>query len=217
MATTARNSARRAPGARRIVTAAGRLFAQNGYAGTSMAEIAEAAGVSKATMFHHFRSKRALYDALIGEAVVGFREQLLPLLDPDDEPEEGLRRFAAAHVQRLTRLRGTMRLIMREFAEGSAAHRETATGGEMARNFSLVVEALRRAQARGRVRADADPGLAAFVLLCTSWLLTQTSAVTRRHPDLAVAGDPERYAAELARLIYHGLEPRPTPASRKKP
>jgi TetR/AcrR family transcriptional regulator len=217
MATTARKSAPRAPGARRIVRAAGRLFAQHGYAGTSMAEVAEAAGVSKATVFHHFRSKRALYDALIGEAIVGFREQLVPLLDQDEEPEEGLRRFAAAHVQRLARLRGTMRLVMREFAEGSTATRETATGSAMAQNFSLVVEALKRAQARGRVRADADPGLAAFVLLCTSWLLMQTSAITRRHPDLAVAGDPERYAAELARLIYQGLEPRPTPASRKKP
>jgi AcrR family transcriptional regulator len=173
--------------------------------------------VSKATVFHHFRSKRALYDALIGEAIVGFREQLVPLLEQDEEPEEGLRRFAAAHVQRLARLRGTMRLVMREFAEGSTATRETATGSAMAQNFSLVVEALKRAQARGRVRADADPGLAAFVLLCTSWLLMQTSAITRRHPDLAVAGDPERYAAEFARLIYHGLEPRPTPASRKKP
>jgi len=217
MATTARKSAPRAPGARRIVRAAGRLFAQHGYAGTSMAEVAEAAGVSKATVFHHFRSKRALYDALIGEAIVGFREQLVPLLDQDEEPEEGLRRFAAAHVQRLARLRGTMRLVMREFAEGSTATRETATGSAMAQNFSLVVEALKRAQARGRVRVDADPGLAAFVLLCTSWLLMQTSAITRRHPDLAVAGDPERYAAELARLIYQGLEPRPTPASRKKP
>jgi TetR/AcrR family transcriptional regulator len=217
MASTARSSPPRAPGARRIVRAAGRLFAQHGYAGTSVAEVADAAGVSKATVFHHFRSKRALYDALIGEAIVGFREQLVPLLDPDEEPEEGFRRFAAAHVQRLARLRGTMRLVMREFAEGSTATRETATGSAMAQNFSLVVEALKRAQARGRVRADADPGLAAFVLLCTSWLLMQTSAVTRRHPDLAVAGDPERYAAELARLIYQGLEPRPTPASRKKP
>jgi len=60
MATTARKSAPRAPGARRIVRAAGRLFAQHGYAGTSMAEVAEAAGVSKATVFHHFPSKRAL-------------------------------------------------------------------------------------------------------------------------------------------------------------
>ena len=72
-----------APGARRIESAARRLFASRGYAGTSMAEIAAAAGVSKATVFHHYRSKRALYEALLGDAFAGFREQLIPLLDTE--------------------------------------------------------------------------------------------------------------------------------------
>jgi TetR/AcrR family transcriptional regulator len=206
----------RAPGVKRISSAAGRLFAQHGYAGTSMADVAEAAGVSKATVFHHFRSKRALYDSLIGDAVAGFREQLVPLLEAGDAPEAGLRSFAEAHVQRLTRLRGTMRLIMREMVEGSPETREAMTSGEMARNLALVVDALRRAQARGSIRTDADPGLAAFVLLCTSWFLSQTASVIRRHPDLSVTATPELYAAELARLLYHGLEPRPAPAPRKK-
>jgi TetR/AcrR family transcriptional regulator len=180
-----------------------------------MADIAASAGVSKATVFHHFRSKRALYDSLIGDAVAGFREQLVPLLEAADAPEAGLRSFAEAHVQRLTRLRGTMRLIMREMVEGSPETREAMTSGEMARNLALVVDALRRAQARGSIRADADPGLAAFVLLCTSWFLSQTATVIRRHPDLSVTATPELYAAELARLLYQGLEPRPAPVPRK--
>lgn len=207
----------RAPGARRITRAAGRLFARHGYAGTSMADIAEAAGVSKATVFHHFRSKRALYDSLIGEAVAGFREQLLPLLEFEDEPEAGLRSFAAAHVDRLAKLRGTMRLIMRELVEGSPDTREALTSGEMARNLAAVVDALRRAQARGQVRADADPGLAAFVLLTSSWFFSQTATVMRRHPDLAAALSTDRYAAELARLLYQGLAPRTARPRRKTP
>ena len=207
----------RAPGVKRITRAAGRLFARHGYAGTSMADIATAAGVSKATVFHHFRNKRALYDSLIGDAVAGFREQLVPLLEFDDAPEAGLRSFAAAHVERLTKLRGTMRLIMRELVEGSPDTRETVTSGEVARNLALVVDALRRAQARGRVRADADPGLAAFVLLTTSWFLSQTAPVIRRHPDLAVTASPTLYAAELARLLYHGLAPRIASPRRKIP
>lgn len=206
-----------APGAKRIAHAAGRLFARHGYAGTSMADIAEAAGVSKATVFHHFRNKRALYDSLIGEAVAGFREQLVPLLEFAEEPEAGLRSFAAAHVERLTKLRGTMRLIMRELVDGSPDTREAITSGEMARNLTLVVDALRRAQARGQVRADADPGLAAFVLLTASWFLSQTATVIRRHPDLSVTASPDLYAAELARLLYQGLAPRTASSRRKTP
>jgi len=217
MANPARRRQARAPGKGRIASAARRLFARRGYAGTSMADIAAAAGVSKATVFHHFGNKRGLYQALIADAAIGFREQIVPLLDAEGETEAGLGAFAAAHVERLARLRGTMRLIMREMLEGSPGSLEVLRGGEMARNFSLVVEALRRGQAAGKVRTDADPGLAAFVLMCTSWFLFQTAAVTRRHPDLAVTATADGYAAELARLLYHGLAPRPAPGARKQP
>lgn len=178
-----------------------------------MADIAAAAGVSKATVFHHYRSKRQLYESLIGEAVLGFREQVVPLLATEDGLQDGLRSFAAAHVRRLAKMRGTMRLVLREMLDGSPDSRQVLSSGGMAQNFALVVEALRSAQARGLVRGDADAGLAAFVLMCSSWFLFQTAAMTRRMPDLAVTTSPERYAAEFARLLYQGLEPRHEPGT----
>jgi TetR/AcrR family transcriptional regulator len=217
MAATPRRGKARVDGATRITSAARRLFAHRGYAGTSMADIAAAAGVSKATVFHHFRTKRLLYESLVSDAVAGFREQMVPLLSAEDDPEASLCAFAAAHVERLARTRGKMRLILREMLEGSPDSLKVLSSGEMAQNFTLVVDALRRAQARGKVRPDADPGLAAFVLMCASWFLFQTAAMTRRHPDLAVTATAESYAAELARLLYHGLEPRPGTATRDKP
>jgi len=206
-----------APGARRIESAARRLFANRGYAGTSMAEIAAAAGVSKATVFHHYRSKRELYEALVGDALAGFREQLVPLLDAEGDVQASLREFAAAHVKRLSRMQGTMRLIAREMLSGTAASGELLAGSEMSRNFSLLVDALRRGQARGTVRADADPGLAVFLLLCANWFLFQTAGLARRNPDLAVTTSTDAYAAELARLLYLGLAPPAGPAGKDTP
>jgi TetR/AcrR family transcriptional regulator len=203
-----------APGARRIETAARRLFANRGYAATSMADIAAAAGVSKATVFHHFRSKRALYEALVGDAVAGFREQLVPLLDTEGDLQTSLRDFALAHVERLTRMQGTMRLIAREMLSGSPASSDLFSGSEMSRNFSLLVDALRRGQAHGRVRGDVDPGLAVFLLVCANWFLFQTAGLTRRNPDLAVTTTTDTYATELARLLCLGLAP-PESADRK--
>ncbi len=43
-----------------ILAAAARLFAQRGYAGTSMNQVAEASGLSKATLYHYYRDKYAL-------------------------------------------------------------------------------------------------------------------------------------------------------------
>ena len=196
-----------APGARRIESAARRLFAARGYTGTSMADIAAAAGVSKATVFHHYRSKQALYEALVSEAATGFREQLIPLLDPVHDMRGSLQEFAAAHVARLTGMQATTRLIAREMLSGSSAATSLFTEGEMGRNFALLVEALRRGQSRGTVRSDVDPGLAVFTLLAANWFLVQNAARLQRHPDLAVINSTDAYAAELARLLAHGLAP----------
>ncbi len=43
------------------------VFAQNGYDNTSVSMLAEAAGVSKALIFHHFKSKKELYMSLLDQ------------------------------------------------------------------------------------------------------------------------------------------------------
>ena len=48
-----------------ILDAAVHLFSEHGYDGVSMRRIAQAAGVSKANIYHHFDSKQALYFAIM--------------------------------------------------------------------------------------------------------------------------------------------------------
>ncbi|GGQ80565.1 TetR/AcrR family transcriptional regulator [Streptomyces althioticus] len=51
-----------------IITAATELFLDRGYDGTSLARIAEAAGVSKSTLFKQFPTKAALFEAIVAES-----------------------------------------------------------------------------------------------------------------------------------------------------
>jgi AcrR family transcriptional regulator len=48
-----------------LVLAAQRLFSQNGYDATGVAEICQAAGVSKGAFYHHFPTKQALFLRLL--------------------------------------------------------------------------------------------------------------------------------------------------------
>lgn len=61
-------SARKLETRRKVISAAATLFAQGGYAGTSVDHIAEAAGVSKGTIFYNFRNKAELFEQLVTTA-----------------------------------------------------------------------------------------------------------------------------------------------------
>lgn len=63
-----RQAARREATISAILRAARRLFAENGFAATSMDEIARASGVAKGAVYHHFESKEALFTRVL-EAV----------------------------------------------------------------------------------------------------------------------------------------------------
>ena len=53
-----------------ILDAAERRFAERGFAGVSMREIAAEAGLkNQASLYHHFRDKRALYEAVLGRRI----------------------------------------------------------------------------------------------------------------------------------------------------
>ena len=51
-----------------IVDRAAALFARHGFAQTSVQAVADAVGLSKAGLLHHYPSKQALWDAVLGHA-----------------------------------------------------------------------------------------------------------------------------------------------------
>lgn len=84
-----------------IIEAATRLFLDAGYAGTSLAKVAEAAEVSKATLFKQFPTKAALFDAIVTESwKVEDEGDLRP---PTGDLRAGLTAIGHRYVALLTR------------------------------------------------------------------------------------------------------------------
>lgn len=82
-------SARRAPEARStrdvILDAAERRFAERGFAGVSVREIASDAGLkNQASLYHHFKNKKALYEAVLSRGVA----PILEMVASSDAPAE---------------------------------------------------------------------------------------------------------------------------------
>lgn len=92
-----------------ILAHAARLFARRGYPATSMNQVAEACGLSKATIYHYFRDKYTLLVSIADGHVS--RLQLLVA--------DVAREAAAPELQ----LRELIRRIVEEYADAQDAHR----------------------------------------------------------------------------------------------
>ena len=84
-----------------IVTAAVEVFLEKGYAGTSISEVAKAAGVIKATIYSHFKDKEQLFTAIIEEITIkkmnmdfDAMSSLLPELTPRQFIERMYKKFS---------------------------------------------------------------------------------------------------------------------------
>ena len=62
-----------------IVATATELFLENGFSGTSMAQLAKACGIQKASFYHHFASKDALFITCVNEGYAGAVQVLLDI------------------------------------------------------------------------------------------------------------------------------------------
>ena len=79
----------------RIIREATRLFVEHGYRGISMREIAEAANVSKAGLYYHFRDKEDLFLAVLGDSL-----QRIGWIIAEAVKEKEATRERVAHVMR---------------------------------------------------------------------------------------------------------------------
>jgi AcrR family transcriptional regulator len=77
-----------------IMEGAIRTFLQYGYEGTGMNQVADAAGVTKQTIYSYFGDKEGLFSAIIEELTECHGQDQFILFDPKAKPEEVLRQIA---------------------------------------------------------------------------------------------------------------------------
>jgi AcrR family transcriptional regulator len=147
----------------RLLDAARALFADRGYTGTSIGQLAEHAGVNRALIYYYFRNKRALYQAVIDDCVA----QVAAAVAEADRAEGGARRrietFVQGYYGLLTGRADIVRIGMRELTD-----QRDGPGGCLAESLAETERWLERVIADG-VRAGelrrVNPAMAAVSLL----------------------------------------------------
>ena len=120
-ATRARPRAVDEPGSRdRLFAAAAAEFAARGFAGGNVDRIAAAAGVNKAMIYYHFKSKAALYQEILGDMFHAVGGRIRAVAASDATPEDKLKQFVEAIAAEAEARPHFPPIWFREIAEGGA-------------------------------------------------------------------------------------------------
>ena len=110
------------PDYRAIICAVGQaLFAERGFAGTTIREIAKQAGVNSGLLYHYYSNKETLYLSLLETAVSEIVVQVENIAASPDTPEEKLRQIVQAFLAHYQAHPQSFHLIRRAVDEHSPA------------------------------------------------------------------------------------------------
>ncbi|MDE2148360.1 MAG: TetR/AcrR family transcriptional regulator [Gammaproteobacteria bacterium] len=192
-------------GARQILDAARRLFAEHSYEGVSVHDIAAAAGVSKANVFHHFTSKEALYLTTLREAALQTAAEVESLVAGPGDHAGKLRALAGLILDKMLQDPQQTRLLLRELLEhGTERGRELAQQ-VFERNFQAEVSLFRQAQHCGAFRGDVDPVIGWLAMIAANMTFFLCRDVLRHNPDFNYADKPEAFLSAVCDVLLHGL------------
>jgi TetR/AcrR family transcriptional regulator len=110
----------------RVFAAAAAEFASRGYAGANVDRIARAARLNKAMIYYHFKSKAALYRAILRDMFGAVRDAVADVEASAAPPSEKIRRFVEAIAAAAEARPHFPPMWLRELAEGGE-HVDAAT------------------------------------------------------------------------------------------
>ncbi|HEY9898192.1 MAG TPA: TetR/AcrR family transcriptional regulator [Pantanalinema sp.] len=128
-----------------VLESALRLFSERGYDAVGVQEIVEGAGVTKPTLYHHFKSKQGLFETLLDERLRPLDEALLAACDYQGDLPLTLERIVTVYLDFATRERAFYQLLLSTYYApfDNAVHKAAAS--RLQRHFALVEDVFVRA------------------------------------------------------------------------
>jgi AcrR family transcriptional regulator len=187
-----------AGGRERILREATAKFVSAGYASVSMQQIADAAGVNKATLYHHFRDKEDLFLEVMRLGLRRAQDQLAAAASGPVLRDQ----LVAVAMHHFGSDRADLQRLFADLHQHAGVEGKRAFWATCERPWAFLEPLIAAAIDRGEI-TPVDPGFASRVILGT---IASQMQVARYHsgipaPDAALA-------EQLVDLLLTGLAPR---------
>ena len=199
----------------KIIEVAEALYARRGFAGVGMREVADAAGLGKSSLFHHFRSKVQLYLAVLERVLARMEERLAPILTSPLGAAEKLDRWIDVLIDSLAEQPATARILLRaifeedefdgeDWPEGQAVDRHLAT------ILAGITRLLNEGMRSGELRRASAPHVVQTLIGATVYHFAsgEIGAEVLGGPLLSAEAVRTR-KAEVKAFMHYGLAARP--------
>lgn len=200
----------------RILSTALEVFAEKGFAGARMDEIARAAGVNKATIYYHVGNKAALYSAVLhqtlGQQAAPFAEAIARC----PTPEEKLRQYVRCIFENIQRHPALPRIFMRE-AASLGAHIPPQTIMDLTGIIGMLTGILAEGREAG-VFSETTPVLVHFMIVGALGYYAQMEGVLRHRVNEAAFKHPpikafNNIVGEVENLVVNAVRLQPSTLS----
>jgi len=164
---------------RQLLDAAVRVFARKGFHASRVGDIAEEAGVAHGLLYHYFKSKDQVLEAVFQENWSLLVARIESVEETDEPAADQLRHISAIVLRTWLHLPDVVRVVVQEFGRSPELGERV---GELTLPIDAIQRVIRRGIERGEFRKDVDPVFAATVVygaideLLTGWVLGRLPA-----------------------------------------
>jgi len=140
----------------RVLQVAQALFAERGYRGTSLRDIAKRIGIKAPSLLHHFPSKQQLYLAVLDKMFESLEDAANRIAWGRESRQERMRQAVGDAIDFIASHRDFVRIMWKEMADESGVGRQVLKR-RLPPLFSTAVNFIFRGQRDGEFRTEVDP------------------------------------------------------------
>jgi AcrR family transcriptional regulator len=162
-----------------LLGAAVRVFARKGFHASRVGDIAVEAGVAHGLLYHYFKSKDQVLEAVFHENWSILIARIASVEETDEPAADQIRHIAAIVLRTWLHLPDVVRVVIQEFGRSQELAERV---GELTLPIDALERVIARGIERGEFRKDVDPAFAATVVygsideLLTAWVLGRLPA-----------------------------------------